>query len=78
LSDVPSRGPTRSICARVRTDADQHPFDATDAVKRLAAEGRLVRGQSGVLSTDGTPAADALKIDAVSLNFFDRPLTSKQ
>jgi hypothetical protein len=31
-----------------------------------------------VLNTDGTPAADALKIDAVSLNFFDRPSTSKQ
>ena len=54
-------------------------FDATDAVKRLAGQGATSFAVNlVVLNTDGTPAADALKIDAVSLNFFDRPLTSKQ
>jgi tyrosinase len=54
-------------------------FDATDAVKRLASQGATSFAVNlVVLNTDGTPAADALKIDAVSLNFFDRPSTSNQ
>jgi tyrosinase len=49
-------------------------FDATDAVKRLAAQGATSFSVNlVVLNTDGTAATDALKIDAVSLNFFDRP-----
>lgn len=54
-------------------------FDATDAVKRLADKGATsFTVNLVVLNTDGSPAADALKIDGVSLNFFDRPSTSKQ
>lgn len=54
-------------------------FDATDAVKRLADKGATSFAVNlVVLNTNGTPAADALKIDAVSLNFFDRPSISKQ
>jgi tyrosinase len=53
-------------------------LDATDAVKRLAAQGATSFSVNlVVLNTDGTPAADALKIDGVSLNFFDRPSRSK-
>ena len=54
-------------------------FDATNAVKRLADQGATAFAVNlVVLNTDGTAATDALKIDAVSLNFFDRPSTSKQ
>ena len=54
-------------------------IDATDAVKRLAAQGATAFSVNlVVLNTDGTPATDALKIDGVSLNFFDRPSRSKQ
>jgi tyrosinase len=54
-------------------------IDATDAVKRLAAQGATSFSVNlVVLNTNGTPATDALKIDGVSLNFFDRPSRSKQ
>jgi tyrosinase len=54
-------------------------FDATDAVKRLAAQGATEFSVNlVVLNTDGTAATDALKLNAVSLNFFDRPSTSPQ
>jgi hypothetical protein len=52
-------------------------FDATEAVNRLGAAGATsFKVNLVVLNTDGTSATDALKIDAVSLNFFDRPLAS--
>ena len=54
-------------------------IDATDAVKRLRAQGATSFSVNlVVLNTDGTPAADALKIDAVSLNFFDRFSRTRQ
>jgi len=54
-------------------------LDATDAVKRLAAQGATSFSVNlVVLNTDGTPATDALRFDGVSLNFFDRPSRSKQ
>ena len=54
-------------------------IDASDAVKRLADQGATSFSVNlVVLNTDGTPATDALKTDAVSLNFFDRPSRSKQ
>jgi tyrosinase len=54
-------------------------LDATEAVKRLAAQGATSFSINlVVLNTDGTPATDALKIDGVSLNFFDRPSRPNQ
>jgi tyrosinase len=53
-------------------------FDATEAVGRLSKNGATSFNVNlVVLNTDGTPATDALKIDAVSLNFFDRPSVSR-
>jgi tyrosinase len=53
-------------------------IDASDALKRLAAQGATSFSVNlVVLNTDGTAATDALKIDAVSLNFFDRPSRSR-
>jgi tyrosinase len=54
-------------------------FDATEAVKILKKLGDTAFSVNlVVLNTDGTPATDALKIDAVSHNFFDRHSTSGQ
>ena len=47
-------------------------FDATDAVRKLAAAGETdFHVNLVVLNNDGTPAADAMMIDAVSLQFVD-------
>jgi tyrosinase len=47
-------------------------FDATAAVARLKAKGATdFHVNLVVMNTDGTLAPDALKLDAVSLNFFD-------
>jgi tyrosinase len=54
-------------------------FDATEAIKKLKKLGDTAFNVNlVVLNTDGTPATDALKIDAVSLTFFDRHSTSGQ
>jgi tyrosinase len=47
-------------------------LDATDAVTKLRAQGDTdFQVNLVVLNTDGTLATDALKLDAVSLNFID-------
>jgi tyrosinase len=46
-------------------------LDATAAVKALALEGTSLQVNLLVLNLDGSPATDALRMDAVSLSFFD-------
>jgi tyrosinase len=47
-------------------------FDATEAVRKLVAAGTTdFHVNLVVLNNDGTPAGDALRIDAVSLHFID-------
>jgi tyrosinase len=47
-------------------------LDATDTVRTLRSQGAQdFEVNLVVLNTDGTPAADALHLDAVSLDFFD-------
>jgi tyrosinase len=47
-------------------------IDATETVQKLAAKGETdLRVNLVVMNTDGTPATDALRLDAVSLNFID-------
>ncbi|MGO9271303.1 MAG: tyrosinase family protein [Terriglobia bacterium] len=47
-------------------------IDATDAAARLRGQGATdFQVNLVVLNIDGTPATDALRLDAVSLNFFD-------
>jgi tyrosinase len=47
-------------------------LDATEAVSRLVSRGAAdLHLDIVVLNTDGTPAQDALLLDAVSLNFMD-------
>jgi tyrosinase len=46
--------------------------DATETVRKLVAAGESdLHVTLVVLNTDGTPATDALRLDAVSLNFLD-------
>jgi tyrosinase len=46
-------------------------LDATAAVQALAADGNSLQVNLLVLNHDGSPATDALRMGAVSLNFFD-------
>lgn len=46
-------------------------LDATTAVQALASDGADIQVNLLVLNHDGSPAPDALHLDAVSLNFFD-------
>jgi tyrosinase len=47
-------------------------IDATETVSKLVAKGETdLHVNLVVLNTDGTPASDALSLDAVSLNFMD-------
>jgi tyrosinase len=77
--DVPARRTDRfDLRPRPHKTPTNIRFDATEAVNRLGAAGATSFNVNlVVLNTDGTPATDALKIDAVSLNFFDRPLASR-
>jgi len=57
---------------RHRKTPGQYRIDATEAVRRLKAEGETAfQVNLVVLNTDGTLAHDALKLDAVSLNFME-------
>jgi tyrosinase len=48
------------------------PLDATNAVRALSASGtQAFQVNLVALNLDGSPANDALKLDAVSLSFFD-------
>jgi tyrosinase len=52
--------------------ASSFRFDATDSVRKLAAAGATgFQVNLVVLNLDGTLATDALRLDAVSLNFMD-------
>ena len=78
--DVPtSRTDRYDLRPRPHKTPSNFRIDATDAVSRLAAQGATSFSVNlVVLNTNGTAATDALKIDGVSLNFFDGPARSKQ
>ncbi|MEJ0074492.1 MAG: tyrosinase family protein [Alphaproteobacteria bacterium] len=71
--DVPS-GPNDRFDLRPRhhkTPSSFH-FDATDSVRALAEQGvTALQVNLVALNLDGSPAGDALKLDAVKLMFFD-------
>jgi tyrosinase len=71
--DVPSPAHNRSD---LRPPHHKTPssfrFNASSAVRKLAAAGTTdLQVNLVVLNLDGTLAADALRLDAVSLNFMD-------
>jgi tyrosinase len=71
--DVPS-GPADKFDLRPRPHKTPSSFriDATDAIARLSAGGvTAFQVNLVVLNLDGSLASDALKLDAVSLKFFD-------
>lgn len=57
---------------RHRKTPGQYRIDATETVQRLKAQGETAfQVNLVVLNTDGTPAHDALQLNAVSLNFME-------
>lgn len=71
---APPAGPVSAFDrrARHRKTPGQYRIDATETVRRLKAQGETAfQVNLVVLNTDGTLAHDALKLDAVSLNFME-------
>ena len=72
--DPPPPTPRRKFDLRARSHKTpaSFRFDCTDAVARLRQQGDTdFQVSLVVLNMDGTPATDALRMDGVSLNFFD-------